>query len=789
MLSSLFLYFFCKFDNILLFLINYHIYIILLICYFIVCVCSYAYLYKYGLFYSYMYMYIYWFIYINVTCVYFSISVVLFLYFYGYVVIKVFVRLNLFLLDIRCFLFDVLFYTSGFINFFTKPTLFLEKFSFLFTQFNDRRKYVLKKYVYTINHKRIAINYFIFSMWTALSGAALATMIRLELAFPGSPFFKGDSTRYLQTITAHGLIMVFFVVVPILFGGFANFLIPYHVGSKDVAYPRLNSIGFWIQPFAYLLVAKTAILRPQFWKYYDKTSSYYPLLDKNHKKDAILDYSDSIMQLLDIKQQNTSDMVIPFKAKTPNVDGYSATTQGSFKTFFWNDVVNYPESFWYTVIRLSNQRRKKVYVTKCSDRTSVTSGWAFITPFSCNTKFTRVGSQDLLIVAVILAGVSSTISFTNLLITRRTLSMPGLRNRRVLLPFITISLLLTLRMLAVVTPVLGASMFMLLMDRHWQTTFFEFVYGGDTVLFQHLFWFFGHPEVYILIIPTFGIVNMTLPFLNTRRVASKHHLIWAIYVMAYMGFIVWGHHMYLVGLDHRSRSLYSTITIMIALPATIKVVNWTLTLLNGALKVDAVLVWSLAYILVFLVGGFTGMWLSHVALNISMHDTFFVIGHFHLMLSGVVMVGSFTGFYYYFGALFGIKYSRFFAYMHLIYYNGGIWLTFIPMFWLGFSGMPRRIHDYPAVFMGWQSMASTGHMITLMGAIFFFFMLLDSHIEKRVVVYSTLGLPRWHKRIQYYLFKIRYLQLVNKQINILPNYKIRSFLTVSYFNEYEVFKK
>lgn len=246
--------------------------------------------------------------------------------------------------------------------------------------------------------------------------------------------------------------------------------------------------------------------------------------------------------------------------------------------------------------------------------------------------------------------------------------------------------------------------------------------------------------------------------------------------------------MYLVGLDHRSRSLYSTITIMISLPATIKVVNWTLTLINGALKVDVVLAWSLAYILVFLVGGFTGMWLSHVALNISMHDTFFVIGHFHLMLSGVVLVGSFTGFYYYFGALFGIKYSKFFAYMHLIYYNGGIWLTFVPMFWLGLSGMPRRIHDYPAVFMGWQSMASTGHMITLVGTIFFFFMILDSHIERRVVVYSTLGLPRWHKRVQYYIFKIRYLQLANKQLSVLPNYKIRSFLTQHYFNEYEVYK-
>ena len=691
-------------------------------------------------------------------------------------------------IDFKFFLADLYFYFFGFLDFLNSPQNIFINFKLFFNRVNDKRKYILKKYVYTINHKRIAINYFIFSTWTALSGASLATMIRLELAYPGSPFFKGDSTRYLQTITAHGLIMVFFVVVPILFGGFANFLIPYHVGSKDVAFPRLNSIGFWIQPFAFLLVTKTALLRPQFWKYYDKTSYYYPLIDKSTWRglnDYKIDFSDETILHLDKFYTNHLVDFTPKKDKflTDNYHSYTP-----LRLFFWNNVINYPESFWYTAFKVSKQRRKKVYVTKCSDRTYVTAGWAFLTPLSCNTRYTAVGSQDLLIVAVILAGVSSTVSFTNLLITRRTLAMPGLRNRRILLPFITIALLLTLRMLAIITPVLGASMFMLLMDRHWQTTFFEFVYGGDTVLFQHLFWFFGHPEVYVLIIPTFGIINMTLPFLNTRRIASKHHLIWAIYVMAYMGFVVWGHHMYLVGLDHRSRSLYSTITIMISLPATIKVVNWTLTLINGALKVDVVLFWSIAYILVFLVGGMTGMWLSHVALNISMHDSFFVIGHFHLMLSGVVLVGSFTGFYYYFSAFFGIKYSRFFAYMHLIYYNGGIWLTFVPMFWLGFSGMPRRIHDYPAIFMGWQSMASTGHMITLVGILFFFFMLLDSHIEKRVAVYSTLGLPRWHKRIQYYLFKTRYLQLVNKKLYKLPNAKIRTYLSNYYCNEYEIYK-
>ena len=242
--------------------------------------------------------------------------------------------------------------------------------------------------------------------------------------------------------------------------------------------------------------------------------------------------------------------------------------------------------------------------------------------------------------------------------------------------------------------------------------------------------------------------------------------------------------MYLVGLDHRSRSLYSTITIMISLPATIKAVNWTLTLLNGALKIDLVLLWNLAYILIFLVGGFTGMWLSHVGLNVSMHDTFYVVAHFHLMLSGTTIMGIFLWFYYYFVPLFGIKYSRIFGLLHLIYYFGGQWLTFLPMFWLGFSGLPRRIHDYPVVFMGWQGMASVGHFVTLMGVFFFFLMLLDSHIERRVSIPNTLGLPRWHKRIMYYIFKIRYLQNCNNLFFNIPNAKVRLYLAKSHYNEY-----
>ena len=642
------------------------------------------------------------------------------------------------------------------------------------TQLNDRRKYLLKKYVYTINHKRIAINYFYFSLWTGLSGAALATMIRLEMAHPGSPFFKGDSLRYLQVATAHGLIMVFFVVVPIIFGAFANFLIPYHVGSKDVAYPRLNSIGFWIQPVGFILVAKIAFLRPQYWRYYDKTSYYFPLLDKSSHRKFNEFRDDNVFQFRALQRYILDEHTWFWKGKSKvryeNYEGYSGTP---LKLLFWKDIVSYPESFWYAASRVVKARRKKVYVTKCSNRTLTTAGWTFITPFSSNVKYTGIGSQDILIIGVIFAGISSTVSFTNLLITRRTLSMPGMRHRRILLPFVTIAIFLAFRMLAIVTPVLAAAMIMMALDRHWQTTFFEFAYGGDPILSQHLFWFFGHPEVYILIIPTFGFVNQVIPYNNTRRVASKHHMIWAVYVMAYMGFLVWGHHMYLVGLDHRSRTMYSTITIMISMPATIKMVNWTLSLVNGALKIDLPLLCVVSYLLLFTVAGFTGMWLSHVGLNVSMHDTFYVVAHFHLMLSGTAMMGTFVGTYYYFTALFGIKYSRIFGYLHLIYYSAGHWMAFLPMFYLGFSGMPRRVHDYPVVFMGWHSMATAGHLVTLVGIMFFFFMLLDSHIERRMATPLTLGIPRWHKRVQYYIFKIRYLQYTNKKLYRLPNYNVR----------------
>ena len=490
------------------------------------------------------------------------------------------------------------------------------KYSFWFV--NILRRYLVKKYCYTINHKRLGLNYFYFSLITGMSGAILATAIRIEMAYPGSPFFGGDSLKYLQVITAHALIMIFFVVVPIFFGGFANFLLPYHVGSKDVAFPRLNSLGFWIQPCGYLLIAKIGFIRGQFWTTSDKVVNYFELRNNknfinnleinilnNDVELPIIQYNVSTIDELELKdKKETIETILnKYYINIYNNQTLTLSKDLSWKLFFWKYVYLLPESFWFLIYNAKEIKRQKRHVVKCASASQTVAGWTFITPFSSKLKFTGAGIQDMLVLGVYFAGISSTISIINLLSTRRILSMPGLRNRRILLPFITIANLLMLRALAVITPILGSAMLMLILDRHWQTSFFDFAYGGDPIFFHHLFWFFGHPEVYVLVIPAFGIVNSILPAVNYRRIASKHHLIWAIYIMNYMGFLVWGHHMYLIGLDHRSRALYSTITIMISMPATIKVVNWTFTLLNGALKNDLVLLSIVSFIFFFFSSG------------------------------------------------------------------------------------------------------------------------------------------------------------------------------------------
>ena len=644
------------------------------------------------------------------------------------------------------------------------------KYVYLFIFFE--RKYFTKKWLYTINHKKLGLLYFFYTLVTAIMGSYLATCIRLEMAYPGSPFFNGDSLKYLQVITAHALIMIFFVVVPIFFGGFANYFLPYHVGSKDVAYPRLNNLGFWIQPCGFLLIAKMGSMRLEYWTTEVKTVFFSSLTKVDHflqhfsyeelfggvgKQFADNDYTklrNMIAEALCDLDKNAYDVVTYRELRAKIIDElelhkvtrYDVTlpesNDYSYKLIFWKDFYNSTTTFWSLAKNAIKQKRQKRFLVKCISANQTVAGWTFITPFSSNIEYTGFGLQDMIILGVYYAGISTTISIVNLLVTRRTLAMPGLRSRRILLPFITITSLLMLRALSIITPILGSAMLMLLTDRHWKTSFFDFSYGGDPIFFQHLFWFFGHPEVYVLIIPAFGIINSVLPTTSTRRVASKHHLIWAIYIMNYMGFLVWGHHMYLVGLDHRSRSLYSTITIMISMPATIKIVNWTYTLVNGMIRNNLILYGIISFVFFFLVAGMTGMWLSHVSLNISMHDSLYVIAHFHLMLSGAVVLGIFIGFYYYYFSLLQLKYSKLYSFAHIVYYTLGQWGTFIPMFWVAFSGLPRRLHDFPLMYLGWQSMSTVGHFTTMLGVFFFYTTLFESTLEKKVNILVYNIVPR-----------------------------------------------
>ena len=373
------------------------------------------------------------------------------------------------------------------------------------------KDFILKKWFYTINHKRLGILYFLYTLISAMMGSYLATCIRLEMAFPGSPFFNGDSLKYLQVITAHALIMIFFVVVPIFFGGFANYFLPYHVGSKDVAYPRLNNMGFWIQPCGFLLISKMGSMRLEYWVTELRTS-YFSALNKvdhflqqnqydellNHTAKSFQDFDftkpfqkieealqelkknrhlyepmeymelrSKIIEELDLARN--SKYAITLFESDKNVNSYS------YKLVFWKDVYNCSDTLWFLTKNAMKQKRQKRFLVKCISHNQTVAGWTFITPFSSNTEYTGFGIQDMLILGVYYAGISTTISMVNLLITRRTLSMPGLRNRRVLLPFITITNLLMLRALSIITPVLGSAMLMLLTDRHWKTSFFDFL--------------------------------------------------------------------------------------------------------------------------------------------------------------------------------------------------------------------------------------------------------------------------------------------------------------------------
>lgn len=384
-------------------------------------------------------------------------------------------------------------------------------------------------------------------------------------------------------------------------------------------------------------------------------------------------------------------------------------------------------------------------------------GWAFVTPYTSRLRYTALGKVDIALIVVFLASLGSVFSAVNYVITYRYIGAPIFKGRRELRSFFIDGLLVGSRMMILANPALLIGIILLLSDRHFGTSVFDFSGGGDTILFQHLFWFFGHPEVYIIIIPCFGFMNSLLPYYLRKRLSGRLSLQFSMYTIAFMGFAVWGHHMYMVGLANSVRTLYSTMTVMISVPASTKVLHWCVTIIQSSPTLDVGFCFLLSFMYFFVLGGLSGMFNAHIGFDTLLHDTFYVIGHFHVMLAGAAMSCVFAAFYFYFAAIFGVRYSRFFAYLHFIFYLSGQLITLIPMFWLGYAGMPRRIMDYPAAFGGWHSLASSGHLLTVFSFIFFLLMLADSFYENRAPISKTRGVSRLNTRLAFYTYEVRKL--------------------------------